>query len=467
MLLSGRNIKKEYGIQDVLDIEKLEIRDGDRIGLAGPNGAGKSTLLHILFGDLEADEGVVERYCEIAMIPQSGVAMGESNSQYISRMNLKNNAVKSGGEKTRMAIAAAFSIHAPLLFADEPTTNLDVDGIEKLERMLLGYQGAVVLISHDRQLLDNVCNTIWELEDGKIRVFPGNYSEWYEQRQREREFARFEYEQYCSEKKRLKKVISQVKQDAKGMRKPPKNMGSSEWIIYKGTAAIQQGHVQARGRALESRLEHLEQKERPKELPAISMKLGACQPVKAKVAARVKHLTVAYDGCDILTDVSLELVTNKRTFLMGRNGSGKTTLIRCLVHGGDETFLTEGAKIGYFSQDQETLDRNKTVLENVRAYSTMPESVDRAVLANLCMKERDIHKKVSVLSGGEQVKTALAQILVSDCNVLILDEPTNHMDIYTMEALENLLRQWHGTMLVVTHDRKLAKNLAQEIITLQ
>ncbi len=467
MLLKAGKIKKEYGIQEVLDIEKLEIWEGDRIGLVGPNGAGKSTLLHILYGDEEADEGRVERKCEIAMIPQTGEAVGEAAGEMVSHFGLRDNAVKSGGEKTRLAIASAFSMHAPLLFADEPTTNLDVEGIEKLEQMLMGYQGALGLISHDRQLLDQVCNTIWELEDGNIRVFPGNYSAWYEERNRERAFAMEEYEKYRTEKKRLEKTVAQIKQDAKGMRKPPKRMSSSEWMLYKGTAAIKQDHVQSRSRAIESRLDHLEKKEKPKELPAITMSLGAISPIKAKTAARVKDLTVEYDGRKVLDHMTLEIPTGKRTFLVGPNGSGKTTLIRYLVEGGEKAFLTEGAKIGYFSQEHETLDWNKTVLENVRRYSAMPESIDRAVLANLYMKERDIHKKVSVLSGGERVKTALAQILVSSCNLLILDEPTNHMDIYTMEALEELLRKWKGTMLVITHDRKLVENLADQVVTLK
>lgn len=466
MLLAARNIKKEFGVQEVLDIEKLEIWEGSRIGLVGYNGAGKSTLLRILSGELQPDEGTVTRSCEIAQIRQSGETEGEAEGKLLSQFKLRDSAVKSGGEKTRMAIAAAFSSRAPLLFADEPTTNLDVEGIETLEKMLRGYHGSLVMVSHDRQLLDTVCNVIWELDEGKIREFPGNYSAWFEERKRERNFAKFEYEKYRAEKKRLERVIGQVKQEAKGMLKPPKRMGSSEWILYKGEAAIQQGHVESRGRALESRLNHLEKKEKPKELPAINMSFGSCHPIKAKVAARVSDLTVEYEGRRVLDHVTLEIPTGKKTFLVGRNGSGKTTLVRRLMEGGKGTFVTEGGRLGYFSQEHETLDWNKTVLENVRRCSALSESVDRAVLANLYMKECDIHKKVSVLSGGERVKTALAQVLVSECNVLILDEPTNHMDLYTMEALEELLRRWQGTMLVITHDRKLVENLADRVVNL-
>ena len=163
MLLNALNVKKEYGIQTVLDIEKLEIRDGDRIGLIGRNGAGKSTLLGVLSGRIACDEGVVKRYCPIAEILQTGETEDEPEARLLSQLKLRDSAVKSGGEKTRRAIGAAFSSQAPLLFADEPTTNLDMEGVELLEKMMKGYRGAILMISHDRTLLDRVCNQIWEL----------------------------------------------------------------------------------------------------------------------------------------------------------------------------------------------------------------------------------------------------------------------------------------------------------------
>lgn len=463
MLLMGQNIKKEYGIQKVLDIKKVEIHEGDRIGLVGRNGVGKSTLLGILSGNIPCDEGIITRKCEIAEILQSGESDGSSDGRYISQMRIKDSAIKSGGEKTRLAIASAFSKHAPLLFADEPTTNLDVKGIETLEKMINGYRGAVVLISHDRQLLDHVCNSIWELEDGELRVFPGNYTDWYEQRRRERDYATFEYEQYRAEKKRLEKTISTVKNQANQMKKPPKRMSSSEWMLYKGTAAIQQGHVQSRASALISRLDHLEKKERPKDLPDISMKLGEYQKIKAKVAAKVDGLSVHYDEKFVLDDARVQVLSGKKTFLIGDNGAGKTTLIKSLMNLEDHTFISSEAKVGYFSQEQENLNLDQTVLENVMATAIVPEHICRAVLVNLFMKVNDMDKKISVLSGGERIKTAIAKVLVSDCNMLIFDEPTNHMDIYTMEGLEKLLRSYDGTLFIVSHDRKLVENLADVI----
>lgn len=463
MLLSGQNIQKEYGIQKVLDIKKLRIEDGDRIGLVGRNGAGKSTLFGVLNGRIRCEEGSIVRNCEIAEIMQNGDTDGEMEDNLRSRFRLKESAVKSGGEKTRVAIASAFSKHAPLLFADEPTTNLDVKGIELLEKMLCGYRGAVVLISHDRTLLDKVCNQIWELEDGELRVFQGNYSAWYEQRQRERNFEEFEYRQYISEKKRLEKTIRDVKQEALKVSKPPKNMSSSEWMLYKGTASIQQGHVQGRASALISRLSQLDKKDRPKDLPEVSMKLGDIAKIKAKYAAKAEELTISFGNRSILEQANFLVETGKKTFLIGENGTGKSSLIKAILQKEEHTFIPQDAKIGYFSQEQETLDFEATVLENVVATAVVPRHICRAVLANLFMKEHDIEKKVKVLSGGERVKTAIAKVLVSGCNFLVLDEPTNHMDLYTMEGLEQLLSSYDGTMLVISHDRKLVENLADNV----
>jgi len=263
-----------------------------------------------------------------------------------------------------------------------------------------------------------------------------------------------------NEKKRLEKTISEVKQDAVKVAKPPKRMSSSEWMLYKGTASIQQGHVQGRASALISRLSHLEKKERPKDIPEVSMKLGEMSKIKAKVAAKAENITISFGDRTIFEDASIAIETGKKTFLLGENGTGKSSLIKAILQENEHTFITKDAKIGYFSQEQENLNYEETVIENVVSTSVVPRHICRAVLANLYMKENDIEKKVRVLSGGERVKTAIAKVLVSGCNFLVLDEPTNHMDIYTMEGLEQLLSSYNGTLLVISHDRKLVENLA-------
>lgn len=467
MLLKAQNIKKEYGIQEILEIDTLQIEDFDRIGLVGKNGAGKSTLMSILAGDLEPDEGYVKRFCPIARIRQSQETEGSVQGSYISRLGLKDSTLKSGGERTRLAIGAAFSQNAPLLMADEPTTNLDLEGILLLEKMMAGFRGAILLISHDRALLDRICTTIWELEDGKLRVFEGNYSQWTAQKERERNFEQFQYDQYQKEKKRLTQNIRDFREQSRQMIKPPKQMSSSEWMLYKGGAAVRQGHVQARTRATLSRLEHLEKRERPAQLPEVSMKLPDSKKIRARYAISVRDLTIQYGEKTVFQKLNFFLPSGTRTVIAGPNGSGKSSLIRAILDRVPGVSITSEASIAYLSQDQDTLNPKKTVLENVLADAAFPEHICRAVLDNLCMSPLDIKKPVFLLSGGERVKTALAKVLVSGCNLLILDEPTNHIDVYTMAGLEHLLSSYDGTLLAVSHDRAFIEHVADQVYVMR
>ena len=467
MLLKAQNIKKEYGIQEILEIDTLQIEDFDRIGLVGKNGAGKSTLMSILAGDLEPDEGYVKRFCPIARIRQSQETEGSVQGSYISRLGLKDSALKSGGERTRLAIGAAFSQNAPLLMADEPTTNLDMEGILLLEKMMAGFRGAILLISHDRALLDRICTTIWELEDGKLRVFEGNYSQWTAQKERERNFEQFQYDQYQKEKKRLTQNIRDFREQSRQMIKPPKQMSSSEWMLYKGGAAVRQGHVQARTRATLSRLEHLEKRERPAQLPEVSMKLPDSKKIRARYAISVRDLTIQYGEKTVFQKLNFFLPSGTRTVIAGPNGSGKSSLIRAILDRVPGVSITSEASIAYLSQDQDTLNPKKTVLENVLEDAAFPEHICRAVLDNLCMSPLDIKKPVFLLSGGERVKTALAKVLVSGCNLLILDEPTNHIDVYTMAGLEHLLSSYDGTLLAVSHDRAFIEHVADQVYVMK
>ena len=467
MLLKAQNIKKEYGIQEILEIDTLQIEDFDRIGLVGKNGAGKSTLMSILAGDLEPDEGYVKRFCPIARIRQSQETEGSVQGSYISRLGLKDSALKSGGERTRLAIGAAFSQNAPLLMADEPTTNLDLEGILLLEKMMAGFRGAILLISHDRALLDRICTTIWELEDGKLRVFEGNYSQWTAQKERERNFEQFQYDQYQKEKKRLTQNIRDFREQSRQMIKPPKQMSSSEWMLYKGGAAVRQGHVQARTRATLSRLEHLEKRERPAQLPEVSMKLPDSKKIRARYAISVRDLTIQYGEKTVFQKLNFFLPSGTRTVIAGPNGSGKSSLIRAILDRVPGVSITSEASIAYLSQEQDTLNPKKTVLENVLEDAAFPEHICRAVLDNLCMSPLDIKKPVFLLSGGERVKTALAKVLVSGCNLLILDEPTNHIDVYTMAGLEHLLSSYDGTLLAVSHDRAFIEHVADQVYVMK
>ena len=225
--------------------------------------------------------------------------------------------------------------------------------------------------------------------------------------------------------------------------------------------------MQSNKSSVMSRLEHLDKKDRPDEPPQVSMRLPDAGRIRAKNAAAIRHLTVSYGNRIVLDDVSLEIEAGKRTFIIGNNGAGKSTLIKALMDRAPETFIASEARVAYFSQDLDTLDPEKTVLENVAEDAAYPQHICRAVLANLYMTKDDMFKPVSVLSGGEKVKTALAKVLVSGCSFMILDEPTNHMDVYTMEGLEHLLESYDGTLLAVSHDRTFISHTGDVVCQLE
>ena len=467
MLLKGTNLAAVRGGRQLFAIDTLEIREGDRIGLVGVNGAGKSTLLHGLYGDEPLASGQVLRRAPIAMIAQDALALSEPSPLWAKRLGL-GATVQSGGERTRRAIAAALSENAPLLLADEPTTNLDINGTLLVEKLLTRYDGALVLVSHDRRLLDTVCTTIWAIEGETLRIYSGNYSAYLAQTERERQQALGDYLAYQSEKKRLEAA-------AKAIQTQARKMVNTSRLVAKGhsTAEIRSARPfyeaaasrkAKQAKATLRRMEHLEVKEKPQPLAEITMSLGAARPITARKVFTVKDLTVGYADKTVLTNVSFSVPTGSRTVIMGPNGAGKSTLLKSLVNGDPAVSAANGLRIGYFAQGHEQLEHSRTALANARAHSDLPEHMVRTILARLAIGAADLDRPVSQLSGGQQAKVAFAQLLASDCNLLILDEPTNYLDSFAAESLEQLLLEWNGTLLVVTHDRQLADKLATRLL---
>ena len=478
ILLEAGSVELSFGPRTILEIKELKIYDGDRIGLIGENGAGKTTLLRVLSGEREPDAGTVRRFSEIAFIRQMGEADGESDARLRSEFDAQEQRDGlSGGEQTRRRIAAALSRRAHLLFADEPTTDLDAEGAAQLRRELEAYDGAMVLVSHDRSLLDALCTKIWHLEDGEITEFPGNYTDYRAELERRRAFQQFEYEQYRGEQARLRASIQGNRERAGQMKKAPTRMGNSEARLHKmETRQISEQLHKAR-RQLESRLSHMEVKERPREDAAVRMELGASRPVAAKAALEVRGLRLRAGEKSLLAGAALTLPTGTRTALVGPNGCGKTTLMRALAGraAGDGRLLVgeaEGSsdrairfnpavRVGWFDQShQSTLDPGRSALENVMRQSAHAESDVRTVLARLNLRGDDVFKPVGVLSGGERGRVALAKLLLSEANLLLLDEPTNHLDVFALEALQEMLSGYRGTLLFVSHDAAFSEAVA-------
>ena len=472
LLIEGNNIKKSFADRQILDIENLKIYSEDRIGIVGVNGVGKTTLINILCKRLEPDEGYIKIYGNYSYISQlEGPENLRISDEMASKFNISHTWTDnmSGGEKTRFKLAQALSENSPLVFADEPTSNIDIEGIELLERSFQEYKGALVLISHDRRFLDKLCNKIIELEDGKIKIYKGNYSDYIEQKAKEKERAQFEYEEYVKEKKRLQNIIIDTKQKVKSMKKTPKRMGNSEARLHKMGNQKAKANLDKAARALEKRIEHLEVKEKPREEEIITLDIKESSKLHSKIVMEGKNISKSFGKKVIFNNAEFSIFNNSKVALLGPNGCGKSTLIKMIMNENDDKFIkvAKGAKIGYFSQDMSILNEDLTIIENVMEESIYDETFARILLAGLLIKREDIYKKVRVLSGGEKVKVSFAKMLLKDINLLILDEPTNYIDINSLEVVEKVLKDYKGTILFVSHDRRFIEALADTIMTIE
>ena len=473
IMLEATGLHMFYGERQLLKIEQLQIYDMDRIGLIGENGAGKTTLLQILAGEKKPETGTVRRFVPVAVIHQEGKASPGEDREFRARFRAQESRESlSGGEMTRNRITEALSSHPELLMADEPTTDLDQEGLGLLRKTLAGFQGAILLISHDRMLLRKLCNRIWYLRDGTILDFPGGYDDFIVERDRRMERETFEYEQYKAERKRLKESAQRMAERASQVKKAPGRMGNSEARLHKREwtdSVLQLSHAK---RTIQNRLEHLEVKEKPKALPEIRMKLGITRPVKAKTALECACGRLQVGESELLRDTGFVLPTGSRTALIGPNGCGKTTLLHAIldqtgaeVHFQGKARWNPAVQIGWFDQHHEqTMDRQKSVLENIMETSVYPEHFARTVMACLGLRGEAVFKPLNLLSGGEKAKTALGRLLLMDCNTLLLDEPTNHLDLFTMEELEKLLASYGGTILFVSHDEEFIRKTATRIL---
>ena len=469
LLLKATDIQLSFGIRKILGIKSLKLYDSDRIGLVGENGAGKTTLLNVLFGKIKPDAGEIKLYSSVRMIDQMGLGDESADGFTASEFSVKGKSdFLSGGERTRRRIAGALSGKAQILFADEPTVDLDEEGVIALEKKLKNHDGALILISHDRKLLDNVCTGIWELEDGCITVFSGNYSKYRDTRRMRLEREKTEYEAQRAEEKRIKKLIQQEYEHAQQKQHLPARMGNSEARLHKREVTNVQAAIHRVRKSYESRLDRMDEKKRPREDIAIKMALGDAGGITSKVCVRARGINARFGANTLFEYASFVIPVGTRTALLGGNGAGKTTLIRKIISADAGITISPGVKIGYFGQmHTEVLDENLTALQNARAESDKDEATARTVLARLNLPGDNVFKKVSVLSGGERAKVALARLLLSNANFLILDEPTNHLDIFSLEALESLLSGYSGTLLFVSHDREFVEKVATRLIRIE
>lgn len=453
-VLEAHNIRYDIKDRTLFEINHLSISLNDRIGLVGKNGSGKTSLLNILNGTLTPDNGTVNPTTDTVLLPQL-----KSTDTH-----------KSGGEVTQSYIVSYLDKQSGILFADEPTTNLDSGHMDWLKNKLSHFKGAVILVSHDRDFLDDTCNTIWEINDGSLKVYSGNYSSYKQQKNQEIESQKLAHQHYEQKKSQLERAIKKKEIKAERAVKTPKSkIGSTEEKLKgaKPHYAKRQKKLQKTTKSIETRIENLEKIEKVVEETPIKMSLPDSPSIHNKIILRALNLDGHVPGKQLWADASFNIYSRDKVGVIGANGAGKTTLLRQIIKNADGITPHPALKTGYFKQNLSDLNLEHSILENVMSTSVQEETLVRTILARLHFYRDDVHKKVSVLSGGERVKAALAKLMVSDINMMILDEPTNYLDITAMEALEALIKAYPGTVLFVSHDRHFVKNTASKIIRIQ
>ncbi len=513
MLISISGVYKYFGEKAALENINASVNAGDRIGLVGINGAGKSTLINLIIGKYTADEGkiakaknlrigileqnsgldtansieqemknafsealsakkradelairmadvdassveykaITERYNrEMAIFEaQDGYNMDVHINRVLSGMGFAGRDLSvrtgtlSGGEKTRLAIAKLLLEAPDVLILDEPTNHLDFATLAWLEDYLTGFKGALIIVSHDRYFLDKLTERIWDIEDRKLQAYRGNYSAFKVQKQMDTELALKEYE------KQQTRIASMTDYAQRNIARASTSNSAKSRL---------------------HQLENMEILEKPRTyMPSPSFSFEYDTPT-VKDALTVTNLPIVAGEDNVLCDsVSFEMKRGERIALIGVNGCGKSTLLKTLVGEiypkGGEIAWGKHTKIGYYEQEGRNLDGEKTVLDEIRSrFKNLLEYEARGLLGRVLINGDNVYKQIKVLSGGEKAKVCFAVLMATRANTLVLDEPTNHIDLLTRESLEKALSEFDGNLIFVSHDRYFINAVADRII---
>ncbi|MBB5213898.1 ATP-binding cassette domain-containing protein [Parapusillimonas granuli] len=473
-LITLSGVQLAYGHHPLLDHADFTIQSGERIGLIGRNGAGKSSLLKILDGRTLPDDGEIMRSggLKIATVEQEPELDAESTvldalcgdyaetedwqrparaNALIEQLNLAPDALiegLSGGTRKRVALARALADEPDLLLLDEPTNHLDFVGIAWLEGLLQTARCSVIIITHDRRFLDAVATRIVELDRGKLYSFPGNFSQW--------------------QQRKAEALEAEKQQNAKF----DKFLAQEEVWIRKG--------VEARRTRNEGRVRRLEQLRRERAARRerqgnVSLAIAEGRR-SGKLVAELQHVSHRFGERVIIRDFSTVIMRKDRIGLIGPNGSGKTTLLKIMLGKLPPTSgtvrLGVNLTVGYFDQMRAQLNENATLADTINPGSEWVEIGNQrkhvmSYLEDFLFPPARAQSPVHSLSGGERARLVLARMFARPTNVLVLDEPTNDLDIETLELLEELLQDYPGTVLLVSHDREFLDNVVTQTIAFE
>ena len=483
ILLNAEKISKGYSDRQLLDDCSLAVNEGEKIALIGVNGTGKSTLLKIMSGLQFPDKGQVTRATgiRVAYLPQNpvfeegatvlaqvlkGVAIHEEDAEearirqqadefecktILTKLGFTDYDAKieqlSGGQKRRVALACALAAKSEVLILDEPTNHIDSEMVDWLENYLKRFQGAVLMVTHDRYFLERVANRIVELDHGKIYSYPANYSLYLELKAQREDMA------LATERKR-------------------------QSLYRKELAWIQRG-ARARSTKQQFRVNRFEELKNPGYVPDNSkMEVSALSSRLGKKIIEIEHISKAFDGKQLISDFSYNLLKGDRVGIIGPNGYGKSTLVRmiCGLLEPDEGTVVRGdtVRIGYFSQESfigdDCLPTTKAI-DYIRNISQEIDTPEGTLTASQMMEKflfnTDLqYTEIARLSGGERRRLYLLRVLMEAPNVLVLDEPTNDLDIETLSILEEYLETFPGVVIAVSHDRYFLDKLMNHVFVL-
>ncbi|ACR79865.1 ribosomal protection-like ABC-F family protein [Kosmotoga olearia] len=485
MILSLSKVGHDYGEGFLFQNFSASVAKRDKIVLIGPNGSGKSTLLKIIKGQLQPTEGEVflASGTRIGFQKQQRIEhpdmalfdyymlekenLDEETEEYysyerrvrsiLSGLGFKEDAWNrnlgsfSGGELTRIALGKLFLVDYDLLLLDEPTNHLDLDSVEWLLSFLKSYRGAIILVSHDRYLIRNVGNRFWEINGGKVWDFSGNFDKYIVERERILKTGIRRRENLEREIKRLEAVAKRYRSWGK------------EKLIKQAISKEKQAE------RLRQELEEIQLPEETVREPEIRIP----EPSRTGlVVLEVKDLSFSYDEKKIFDKASLTVNRGNKIALLGPNGSGKSTFLKIITkrirNFSGTVSWGYNVKWGYLSQMTEDLDPEKEVIEECwQLVSDWPDYQIRRYLGRFNFVGEDVFKKVGQLSGGERTKLALAKLILERPNVLIMDEPTNNLDIWSIQSLEKVLKEYKGALLLVSHDREFTNNVCQSFYSIK
>ena len=483
-MLTIADVSKSYGTRELFSEVSLFIARTDRLGLIGPNGAGKSTLFGLILGEEKPDTGTIEweRGADFGYLPQESAPAGDETILHIATSGKKleptdddydidytleprakkilaglgfkeGDALKlaktfSGGWVMRAHLARLLVAEPALLLLDEPTNHLDLEALLWFQEYLTRYPGGLVVISHDRAFLNALCTGMLELRAGSLHYYHGNY------------------DNFLTEKEARKS------QQAAAFKTQKREIAHLQVFVDRFGA---KASMASRAKSKEKQIERLKEaavEEPTEELKKMNFKFP--QPPRSGLKViELEHVQQAYGDFVVYKDLNFTAERGQGIVLIGPNGAGKSTLLKILagvipIQGGTRE-LGSNVVPGYFAQNRlDNLNPDATVFENVMELRTnenqLTEHQARAILGAFLFRKDDVHKPVSVLSGGEKTRLALARILVKPPNLLLMDEPTTHLDIQSIDALVHALKSYEGTLIFISHDVHFIKTLAKNVL---